>query len=364
MAIVNTGDWDAFDGNEPAEWIDHISNMTFDFFTPGALYYEHDGWYIAISGDFNPAIGDSPDDFTPGTFVDGVAIGNFSTGARFSISDITSSLGDVLSSSSFWDLIAANEHVDVFGSRLSDTMVGTDHADAFYGDRGDDVFYVGSEDSIIEFSGEGADTAYASGSFALRSFSEVEVLRANAGAVGITLTGSGFANTFYSGRGFDTLVGAAGDDAYYVNNIADRVTEAAGGGTDTVYAKVNYVLQADQEVEFLRAFAGSTALSLTGNNLANKIYSGAGLDTLAGRGGIDTYYVNNAGDKVVETVGGGTDTVFTSTNFALAAGQEIEFLRANSTSANGLLLKGNNLGTGRHRRRPTIWRRRQRHLPL
>ena len=42
---------------------------------------------------------------------------------------------------------------------------------------------------------------------------------------------------------------AAGNDTYYVDNAADKVFEAVGGGSDTVFASVNYTLQAGQEVE-------------------------------------------------------------------------------------------------------------------
>ena len=54
-----------------------------------------------------------------------------------------------------------------------------------------------------------------------------------------------------------------------------------GGGTDTVYASVNYALQAGQEVEYLRANAGATGLILTGNEFNNTISVG-GNDTLNG----------------------------------------------------------------------------------
>ncbi len=43
-----------------------------------------------------------------------------------------------------------------------------------------------------------------------------------------------------------------------------------------------------------------------GNDTIN---GGAGADTMTGLGGNDTYTVNEAGDVVVEAVGGGKDTI-------------------------------------------------------
>jgi Ca2+-binding RTX toxin-like protein len=61
-----------------------------------------------------------------------------------------------------------------------------------------------------------------------------------------------------------------------------------------------------------------------------------------GQGGNDTYYVDNAGDQVFEAVGGGTDTVNASTSWAMAAGQEIENLKAYGPGAtSGVTLTGN-----------------------
>ena len=49
-----------------------------------------------------------------------------------------------------------------------------------------------------------------------------------------------------------------------------RGERGRGQGTDTVMASVNYTLTAGSEIEFLRANAGTTGLSLTGNALANR----------------------------------------------------------------------------------------------
>ena len=132
------------------------------------------------------------------------------------------------------------------------------------------------------------------------------------------------------GAGADVMSGGAGNDVYYVDNAADKVNEAAGQGIDTVYASVSYTLPAGSEIEFLRANAGATGLTLTGNALNNTIVGatgndtlnggagndvlngGAGADVMAGGTGNDTYYVDNPGDVVNEAAGAGTDTVRTT----------------------------------------------------
>ena len=60
---------------------------------------------------------------------------------------------------------------------------------------------------------------------------------------------------------------------------------------------------------------------------------------MAGGLGNDTYFVDNAADVVTETAGEGTDTILASVSYTLAAGTEVETLRANATT--GLTLTGN-----------------------
>ncbi|WP_232628660.1 calcium-binding protein [Methylobacterium sp. Leaf118] len=136
------------------------------------------------------------------------------------------------------------------------------------------------------------------------------------------------------GYGADVMIGGQGSDIYYVDNVDDRVFEAAGQGNDTVYSSVSFSL-AGQDIENL-TLTGSGNVSATGNSLANTLIGnagnnsfdgGTGIDIMRGLGGNDTYIVDNAGDRVIEAVGGGRDSVVTSVSYALAAGQEIEELR-------------------------------------
>jgi Ca2+-binding RTX toxin-like protein len=151
------------------------------------------------------------------------------------------------------------------------------------------------------------------------------------------------------GFGADVMNGGVGDDTY-VTDGSDTIVEAAGGGIDTVVTGLSFSLAALTEVENLTAADGSVGVMLTGNGLANilsgnaganRLDGGAGADVMNGGSGDDTYVTDGA-DMIVETVGGGTDTVLTSGSFSLAALAQVE----NLTAADGtvrLALTGNNL---------------------
>ncbi|WP_439614414.1 peptidoglycan DD-metalloendopeptidase family protein [Reyranella sp.] len=251
------------------------------------------------------------------------------------------------------------------GGDGNDKLNGGAGADILGGGTGNDIYYIDTAgDRVIEAVGEGSDTVYATANFALGAGQEVEYLRVS-GAAGLSLTGNELSNVLVGGAGDDKLDGGAGtdsmrggsgDDVFYVDGAGDQVIEAAGGGTDNIYASANFTLGAGQEVEYVRV-SGAAGLSLTGNEFANYLIGGtggdtlgggagddkldgrAGTDTMAGGSGNDTYYVDDAGDQVIEAAGGGTDTVFASANFVLGAGQEVDYLRVSSTA--GLSLAGN-----------------------
>ncbi|MBE1506630.1 calcium-binding protein [Rhizobium viscosum] len=129
----------------------------------------------------------------------------------------------------------------------------------------------------------------------------------------VNIIGSAAADTFYgasgkdwidAGAGADTVHGSAGDDGYVFDNAGDRVVdEAAGGGTDTIWATVNVNLNDNAYVENLR-MNGSANINGIGNGLANMITGnagnniiagGAGNDSLYGKGGADTFHFNEMG---------------------------------------------------------------------
>jgi len=69
---------------------------------------------------------------------------------------------------------------------------------------------------------------------------------------------------------------------------------------------------------------------LTGNSAANVLDGGAGADTMTGGAGNDIYYVDNSGDAIGESTGGGTDLVYAGVSYNLG-GQAIENLTLTGT---------------------------------
>jgi Ca2+-binding RTX toxin-like protein len=149
------------------------------------------------------------------------------------------------------------------------------------------------------------------------------------------------------------MTGGLGSDKFIVDNSADVIVEAVGGGSDRVYASVSYRLAASAEVEILNTSSngGTAAINLVGNNFAQTIIGNAGANIINGLGGIDTmhglgdndkYYVDNAADVIVEATAGGSDRVYTSVNYSLDSGVEVEILSTtNAAGTAALKLAGN-----------------------
>ncbi|MFD1300763.1 calcium-binding protein [Methylobacterium marchantiae] len=127
-----------------------------------------------------------------------------------------------------------------------------------------------------------------------------------------------------------------------VSEAGDTVFELAGQGTDTVRAAVSYVLAAGQSIETLRTTidAGTAAIDLAGNDLANKIVGngginliigGDGADMLYGGGGADTFVYGVLDDSTV--IRTGRDTL---ADFSLTDGDRID-LHLIDTVAGGVV---------------------------
>ncbi|QNM83878.1 pre-peptidase C-terminal domain-containing protein [Sphingomonas sabuli] len=231
----------------------------------------------------------------------------------------------------------------------NDVLDGGAGDDVMRGGMGDDTFMVDSiGDRAIESLRGGIDTVISEVDYQLGR--EVENLTlAGTAIAGLgnggsnDIRGNALDNYLDGGRGVDILRGGAGDDLYIVDD-RDRVVEAAGEGVDSVLSSVSLVLSDNVENLFLRGDAvravGNALDNVLRGNGANNVLDGrAGADEMRGGAGDDFYFVDDAGDRVVEATGAGNDRVYARTSYAADANVEDVILRGGGAfdiTGNGL----------------------------
>ncbi len=265
---------------------------------------------------------------------------SFSIAALSNVENLTlTGTAAVGTGSSLSNLLIGNSVQNTLsGAAGSDTLDGGAGIDSMAGGLDNDTYIVDDiGDIIYEISGQGADLVKSSVTYSLSANLESLTLVANAGAIdgtgntlGNIILGNSSDNRLDGGTGADTLTGGKGDDTYVVDVLADRVTELAAEGTDTIETAITYTLGAYIENLTLTGGAKVTGTGnslknfLTGNSVENTLSGGVGIDTMAGGAGNDTYAVENIADEIQEITGGGTDTVQSSVTFSLA--NEVENL--------------------------------------
>ena len=170
------------------------------------------------------------------------------------------------------DLYGGGGNDALFGFAGNDYLDGGTGNDFLVGGSGDDVFVVDSAgDVVVELTGEGSDTVYASADYTLAGGQSIEILAAGgSGAIG--LTGNELANNLWGNSGNNALNGADGNDAVF--GFGGNDTLSGGAGSDL-------------------AVGGAGDDSLSG---------GDGADTLLGEAGADSFVFDGA-------FGGGIDTI-------------------------------------------------------
>ena len=160
-----------------------------------------------------------------------------------------------------------------------------------------------------------------------------------------------------------SMIGGKGDDFYFVDSLADKITENANEGFDTVFTSLaNYTLGANLERLNLNTGAtnafgntldndinGSPDANMMDGGIGNDIVSGAsGNDTVLGgagndvlfgggdtdvlKGGLgdDDYYIGDGegGDTIIELAAQGTDEILAANGYDLSGlnGANIENL--------------------------------------
>ena len=211
------------------------------------------------------------------------------------------------------------------GGLGNDTLDGGLGPDTMAGGAGNDTYYISqSQDIVLEAANEGSDWVVSNIGYRLTNSIEGLLLSGTDNVWGIgndldnsmlgnsganSLNGSLGNDTIDGGLGADTLIGGVGNDVLIVDNASDIIEErSAWGSADRVRARTSFALAADDYVEFLEAISilQTSAINLTGNDIANTIFGNAGANRLTGRGG-DDFLAGNLGNDILSG-GTGKDT--------------------------------------------------------
>ena len=290
------------------------------------------------------------------------------------------------------NITGTNKNDLLLGTTGDDVINGLLGKDTMIGGKGDDLYAVDNAgDKVIETlnaaNGGGNDTVFASVSYSIANYANVENLvlsgtanfsHATGNALDNIIIGDAASNIIDGGKGADTMTGGDGDDTYYIDNINDAVSENSGAGTghDTIISTVALTQAVGNVEDYL--FNIKTALNFTGSADDNYIGGGSGNDVIHGGGGSDimsggagddvlvggaqddilaggtgadqmtggdgndTYYVDNAKDVVNETPGQGDfDAIWTTISIGQLA-HDVEGLYGMGGKAN-MTLVGNEL---------------------
>jgi Ca2+-binding RTX toxin-like protein len=283
------------------------------------------------------------------------------------------------------DTIFAGGSNDVLhGEGGDDVLDGETGQDVLHGGNGADTYFVGQGDIAIEEGTDGAidlvRTPLAQYTLGARLddlvFDGLGAFKGTGNTLDNIIQGGFDGDTLDGAYGIDTLIGGFGDDTYVVDSTYDVTHEIADGGMDLVESWSSYYALGD-EVEDL-VYGGYGNFAGVGNSKDNRVLGGSGTDTLdgaggsdalwgeagadvlyggaghdwliggsgsdtvAGGGGDDNYIVEDASDLIDETAGQGTDTVYASVSYTLAASAAVEFLSTTDAyAATSLNLAGN-----------------------
>jgi Ca2+-binding RTX toxin-like protein len=206
----------------------------------------------------------------------------------------------------------------VNGTLGNDILSGTAGDDSIFGLAGIDTLKGGGGADLLD-GGSGTDTVlYADSTIG------VQVNLTTGVGTGGTAEGDTYVsieNVFGSGHA-DTLTGNG--FANDLNGAGGNDLIAGGGGAD--------IINGESGDDILSGGIGAD--QLIGGAGADDLDGGAGNDILQGGFGDDDYFINSAGDVVVEAIDAGHDRIFASFSFSLANNENVEDLYLSGTGAN------------------------------
>ena len=178
------------------------------------------------------------------------------------------------------------------------------------------------------------------------------------GASSVILNGGDGNDRFINNIAGDQIDGGAGLDTIDYRNAASGVTVTlgltsgalgSGPGGDQIVRIENLdgsafgdTFNGSNDANVLLGLGGNDTLKGFGGN--DTLDGGVGADSMEGGTGDDSYFIDNAGDQVIEAAGAGFDRISSTDSYALAAGASIEFLSTTDNLATTAInLTGNAL---------------------
>lgn len=234
---------------------------------------------------------------------------------------------------------------DIQGTNDSDFILGTDEADIIDALAGDDIVLAGDGDDTV-YAGQGNDLVFGDGGNDFIQGGDGDDNLNGGNGINVLLGGDGddwfdmfelelAQNTIAGGAGLDTLqisvpfetanqsidltglwTGGSGQvGASTVTGIEALADIMTGDGDDTIIVGAGYT-----SVIGISSGGGNDVLTSGSGN--DQLNGGGGIDTMRGGAGNDLYFVDDAGDQVIELAGAGIDTVSAQGDFTLSGNVE------------------------------------------
>ncbi len=249
----------------------------------------------------------------------------------------------------------------LIGNAGANKLDGGQGDDTLAGGAGNDIYTIDGVADVIELPGEGVDLVISNSDYVLDDNIENLTLTNKGDSDGAgnalankitgeagrnrldgrdgndTLIGNDGNDTLDGEAGADSMAGGQGEDAYFVDDVGDKISDTGPAGEDdTVNSSITYTL--GTTIERLE-LTSTASINGTGNALNNAIFGNTGHNVVSGLAGHDSLFGSDGNDLLLGGDGFdqlvGSDDTDTDTLIGGAGGDVFAF-----TSTDGVDVVG------------------------